>query len=215
MNVLRPAVVLLLPLVLAACQTPVAQLAPAVVPAAEPAPRSYVSDFEGLLQGRQVGGGVQIFLRYEGIDGDATEESHRKWIALEGVQLRASRTISPLRGASSREASEPQLDGLMILKNVDRATPLLFRESTAGYLPRRAEVQFVSVGIAGQTFLSLTLTDTLVKNWEITNKENGLLLESMVLDFTRIEMRYTPFDERNKPTGSVTVGWDILTSRGL
>lgn len=218
MNVLRTTCLVFMPLLLAACQVPAATVAPVNPMDAEPAPAGanrYVSDFEGLLKGRSVGSGFQIFLKYEGIDGDATEAEHLRWIALEGIQLRSARSITPIRGSGNREASEPTLDGLMLLKQVDRATPKLFTASLDGAMGRRAELHFVTLGGLAQTVMIMKLENCLVKNWELTNKDNGLLLESMVLDFTRIEMRYIAYDQNNRPLTPVVVGWDSATARSL
>ena len=49
---------------------------------------------------------MAIYLKYEGIDGEATHENHKKWIDVSSLQISVGRGLStPSASTATRESS--------------------------------------------------------------------------------------------------------------
>ena len=72
---------------------------------------------------------MAIYLKYEGIDGEATHENHKKWIDVSSLQFGVGRGIStPSGSTANREASEPSVSEVVITKMLDGSSSKLFTE---------------------------------------------------------------------------------------
>lgn len=70
-----------------------------------------------------------IYMDYDGIKGEATQQDHKKWIDILSLSWGSGRSINTVSGsAQNREASEPHLSEVSIVKVFDAATPKLFTE---------------------------------------------------------------------------------------
>lgn len=156
---------------------------------------------------------MAVYVKFEGIDGDATHESHKKWLTVESVQWGVSRSISaPVGATRNRETSEPAVSDVMITRSADAASPKLFSESCGGKSGKKVVIDFVTTGNPGDTYLQCTLNDALVSHYTISSAGDRSS-ESIGLSFTKIEMKYTPYNEKHQPGSPITVTYDLTTTK--
>ena len=61
-------------------------------------------------------------------------------------------------------------------------------------------------------YMELTLNNTLVSSHKVSSTDNGATVgheETVVLNFDKIEVRYTPYDEKNNAGSPVSTGYDL------
>ena len=156
---------------------------------------------------------MAVYLHYDGIDGEATHEDHKKWIDIGSVQFGIGRGIStPVGSAANREASQPSVSEIVVTKSMDSASPKLFTESATGSAGKTVKIDLVSTGSPGVTYAQYTLTNTLISGYSVSSGGDRPS-ESISLNFTKIEYKLTPTDANNKEGTPVTVSYDLSTGK--
>ena len=158
---------------------------------------------------------MAIYLKFDGIDGDATHDEHKKWITVESLNWGVGRAIStPVGSTKNREASEPSVAEVTIAKQMDTASVYLFQESCTGQKGKEVKIHLVSTGSPGKTYLEYTLSDTLVSGYSVSSGGDRPS-ESVTLNFNKVEMKYIPLESNNESGSPVTKGYDLVTTKAV
>ena len=156
---------------------------------------------------------MAIFLKFDGIDGDATHDKHKKWITIESLEWGVGRSVATQVGSGkNREASQPSVSEVSLNKQMDTASALLFQESCVGNKGKSATVHLVSTGSPGETYLEYTLSDALVTGYSVST-DGERPLESITLNFSKVEMKYIPLKENNEAGGPMIKSFDLVTAK--
>jgi type VI secretion system secreted protein Hcp len=156
---------------------------------------------------------MAIYLKYDGIDGEATHQDHQKWIDISSMQFGIGRAIStPAGSTANREASEPSVSEVTLSKQMDGASPKLFTESATGNVGKTVKIDLVSTGSPGNTYVTYTLTNALISAYSVSTGGDRPS-ESISISFTKIEYKFIPYDANNKAGTPVTVSYDLATTK--
>ena len=156
---------------------------------------------------------MAIYVKYEGIDGEATHEKHKKWIDVSSIQFGVGLAITTPTGATAnREASEPAVSEVTLTKILDNSSPKLLVEACTGAKGKKVEIHLVSTGSPGNTYCEYTLTNGLVSSYSVSSGGDRPS-ESISISFTKIEFKLTPYDDANKAGSPVTVSYDLSTTK--
>lgn len=156
---------------------------------------------------------MAIYLKFDGIDGDATHEDHKKWIDVLSVSWGVGRAISTPSGSTdNREASEPSVSEISIVKMFDTASPKLFTQSCTGNEGKEVKIDLVSTGSPGVTYCTYTLTNALISSYSVSTSGDRPT-ESISISFTKLEFKLTPYGADNKAGTPVTVSYDLATTK--
>ncbi|HVW54544.1 MAG TPA: type VI secretion system tube protein Hcp [Rhizobiaceae bacterium] len=156
---------------------------------------------------------MAIYLKYEGIDGEATQDQHQKWIDINSLQWGVGRGISTVSGsAANREASEPSVSEVVVTKMMDIASTKLLTEAVTGRDGKTVEIHFVTTGNPGMTYAEYKLTGALISGYSVSSGGERPS-ESISINFTKIEYKMTPYDDKNKAGTPVTVSYDLSTTK--
>ncbi|BCH35554.1 hypothetical protein MesoLjLc_74840 [Mesorhizobium sp. L-8-10] len=156
---------------------------------------------------------MAIYLKYEGIDGEATHDKHQKWIDVSSLQFGVGRGIStPTGAAANREASEPSISEVVVTKQLDGSSTALFTESATGAVGKKVEIHLVNTGSPGNTYVEYTLTNALISGYSLSSGGDRPT-ESISINFTKIEYKHIPYDDKNKAGTPVTVSYDLSTTK--
>lgn len=156
---------------------------------------------------------MAIYMKIEGIDGDATHENHKKWIDIDSFQWGMGRGIStPSGSALNREASEPSISEITISKSMDSASSKIFTEAATGVKGKKVEFHFVSTGSPGETYIEYELTDALISGYSVSSMGDRPT-ESMSINFTKIQYKFIPKAKDNVEGTPVTVSYDMATTK--
>jgi type VI secretion system secreted protein Hcp len=160
---------------------------------------------------------MAAYLKYDAIKtGESKAAGHLGsggWIEIGSVQLGVGRGIStPVGSSSKREASAPSVSEVTITKLTDSTSPLFFQEALIGKATT-AKIDLVETG-ADQlnTFLEITLTNAMISGYSASSG-GARPSESISINFTKIEYKYTPYDDQHKAGTPVPVTYDLTTAQ--
>lgn len=157
---------------------------------------------------------MAVYVKIDGIDGTATQEKHKNWIFADSLNWGVGRAVGAITGATqNRESSEPSVSEITITKQTDGSSPKLFQmacgSDTSG---KKVKIDFVTTGNPGVTYMTYTLHNTIIAGYDVTTG-GEVPSETVSFNFTKMEIKYTPHDEKNKPGQSTTVLYDLTTTK--
>ncbi len=156
---------------------------------------------------------MSIYLKFTGIDGEATASGYEKQINIASFQFGVGRGISTQVGAGQkREASHASVSEITLTKTLDSSSTKLLKAATIDRAGVDAVITFVTTGDTAQAYLTYTLTDTLVSGYSISSGGDRPM-ETFSLNFTKFETSYTGTGEDNKATGPARFGYDLSTAK--
>lgn len=156
---------------------------------------------------------MAIYVKYDGIDGEATHESHKKWLDVASLQWGVGRGIStPSGSTANREASEPSVSEVTLTKMLDASSPKFFTEACTGAAGKKVVIHLVTTGSPGNTYAEYTLHEALVSSYSMSSGGDRPS-ESISISFTKMEFKFTPYDGNNKAGTPISVSYDIATTK--
>ena len=140
-----------------------------------------------------------LWIKIDGIEGEATADGHQKEIAL----------ISYSQSATRPDKGRPTCDPLIVTKSIDKASPILIanvfkgRPSNAVISARRARAE------DPVDYLRVTLTGVCIDSVTYSTFTTGdPATESVTMSYEKFEIAYTPVGSDGPPQGEVSFRWD-------
>lgn len=156
---------------------------------------------------------MPIYLQIDGIKGDATHETHRQWMDIDAIHWNVARNMNTTAGSTAnREASEPNVSEMVLTKVSNSSSTKLFQEACTGKTGKTAIIHLVTTGSPGDTYIVYTLTNTLIANYSV-DTSGDRPVETVRLNFTKMEVKYTPYDEMNNPKSPMIASYDLTTTK--
>ena len=157
---------------------------------------------------------MAIYVEIDGIQGDVTAEGHEKWIKADSLQWGVGRGIhTPTGSSQERESSPPSLSEVTISKSMDVATAPIFTEACVG-VSKPVKIHLVQTGgDALETFMEYTLDNALISGYSVSSDGESAPSESISFNFTKLEMKYTPFDNEHNPGSPIPAGYDVAKGK--
>lgn len=144
-----------------------------------------------------------VYLKLDGIDGEATARGYEKWIDLSSVQLGVTNAATAVGGGSGR--SKAAATPVVVTKRPDAATVPLFLATANGTFIKKGLIAFVARGERPRTVLSYELSDVAITSYAADNA-----FETLELSYSALAIAYAA----QKPDGSagtpVKGGWSFL-----
>lgn len=156
---------------------------------------------------------MPIYFQMDGIQGDATQEEHRQWMDIISMNWNVARNVNTMTGAAAnREASEPAISEVTLTKSSDSSTTKLFQEACTGRSGKEATIHLVTTGNPGETYIEYKLHNALVASYTV-GSSGDRPTESITLNFTKMDVKYTPFDENNNAKSPMIASYDLSTAK--
>ena len=145
-----------------------------------------------------------IYLKIDGVDGEAQDQSHQNEIEILSFSFGVSNTGSGDVGLGSG-SSRASLSDLSVMKHVDKASPGLFLACCTGkHLPTATLSVRKAGGDAPVEYLKYDLTEVYVSSVQTSGSDGGgIATESASLNFSKIEVTYTPQTAQGTPDASI------------
>jgi type VI secretion system secreted protein Hcp len=157
---------------------------------------------------------MPIYMNYDDkkIKGDVSADAYKDWIEVNSFQWGVGRGIStPVGKDSDRESSAPSVSEITLTKIQDAGTIELLEAALHGE-GVKVIIDFVKTDNKKlETYLSYTLEDVLISGYSVSSGGDRPS-ESLSLNFTKIECKYTPMKSKNETgdpkstTYSLTLG---------
>jgi type VI secretion system secreted protein Hcp len=155
-----------------------------------------------------------VFLKLDGIEGDAKAAKHDKWILCDSFSGGGSRPMyasTPGKG-QNREASTSAFQEISLRMKMNAASPKVFMASVMGDA-RKATVHITRAGDKSgeKNFLEVDLENAYVSRYSV-DMEGDTPWESIALNFTKMTLKYLPNKGKGEGTPE-TVGFDMCTGK--
>jgi type VI secretion system secreted protein Hcp len=162
------------------------------------------------LASPMVRGASDYLLELEGIKGESKDEVYRDAIEIESFSWGCS---NPSAGTGTPTGTVV-FTGLEVAASVSIASPQLLMACASGKPIPRAILHVRKAGTQ-QEYLTITLEDVMVSSWSTSSAprsqtgsvtgEDPPPTESLSINFTKIEFKYTPFDARSAVVGTAEI----------
>ena len=163
-----------------------------------------------------VRGAVDMFLKIEGVEGEASDPELRGWIEVESFSWGASNPVSI--GDRGTGAGKVSFRDLSLGKRLDIVSPQLFLRVASGKHFPGAQLVMRSTGDQPFTFFQMDMTEVYVSGIQMESSEDDeekRVSEEVSLNFARVKVTYTPQEEDGGAGDSVSTGWDIKANEEI
>jgi len=154
----------------------------------------------------------EYFLKIDGIPGESTDKKHAGEIAVESFSWGATQSGTGGAGGGGG-AGKVQIQELYVTASSSKAGPPLFLACATGTHVKSA-VLSARKGSSKQPgdFLTFSLSDVLVRSYQIAGSDTEPPRDSVALSFGRIEIEYKEQKADGSFGASTKAGWDATKS---
>ena len=160
---------------------------------------------------------MPLYLKYGKIEGEATQSGFEKWIPIGSVQFGCGRSVStPLGDAGRRESSTASVSEVTVTKTMDKSSTDIMKEAIFNTKGEDCQIKLSRQKSDGSedAYLAMTLKNTIISSYSLSSAGERPA-ESLALNFTEVEMAYTPQDATgNLSTDVKRVTYNIGTGKG-
>jgi type VI secretion system secreted protein Hcp len=154
---------------------------------------------------------MAIYMKFDGIDGQVTTQGFDKWIELESTSIGIHRHTTTGAGGRSREGAHPEIQEIQVSKHFDKATPKILQESVAGTFEKKCEIKWTTTTKSKvETYFDVVLTDCGITSYQQSAGSDGVPMESLTLNFTKITFSPSPLDVKGQPQKGDVVTYDLM-----
>lgn len=121
---------------------------------------------------------------------NTADDKHKETIEIASWSFGASNptSVGSTGMSSGREASTPSVSEIVVTKTMDKSSPKLAEGASKGRTTQELSKKTTQ---GGETYYEVKLTDVMVSSWQ-TSSSGDRPMESISLNFTKIEWNYTP-----------------------
>jgi type VI secretion system secreted protein Hcp len=152
---------------------------------------------------------VDMYLKLDGIEGEAADSSHKKEIDILSCSWGLSQQGSSSMGGGGG-SGKVSFSDIHITKKLDSSTPHLSFRCCNGDPIKKAEIVFRKAGKDQQEYLKIILTDVLISN--ISSGASGgddTVMENLTLNFATFKLEYKPQKADGSLDAVIPIGWDL------
>ncbi len=154
---------------------------------------------------------MSIYMKFGSLKGSATAEGYKEHIELYSISWGDSRNIGTSTGSSGgRNPSTPAFQDFSISKALDLASNDMFLQSVSMAATDSVVISHVRTDEAGpQLYLEYTLYDVLISSYSVGASSQDRPIENLTLNFSKIQIKYVPEDEKGKAGTPKTITYDL------
>lgn len=158
-------------------------------------------------------GQQDIFIKIDGIKGESRDAKHKDEIDVESFSWGMTQG-GTMHKAGGGGAGKVQVEDLTFVHRVDGASPLLWLACMQGKHIKEATLTARKAGEEALEYLKIKMSEVLVKSAQPQGSgEQDKTLESVSLNFAKVEVEFTPQGADGKPGGPVKGGFDIAANK--
>lgn len=180
-------------------------------PDSPPAPSMHSLDegYDAIINSSQSG---LLFIKFDGVNGEATERYHRDWSNM--LSFNHGMYQPGLGGGATggiRRRGDVIMDDIVCTKVLDKASPKIADAVCKGRVFRRVEIELMTFTMnAGQViYYRYELRDVMVTSYTISGNSDGenRPVEEFSLNCDEIKVIYTELDDKGKQKGDTIFEW--------
>jgi len=159
------------------------------------------------------------FLKIEGIPGESTDSKHKDQIEVLSYSWGASQAgAAQISRTGGHSGARADVQDFQIVKVLDKSSPNLFLFCAGGKHIPSVVLELCSAAGDKHTYMKYTLTDALISAVSPGGSENAegeRPLEQVSFRFAKIELEYTPYDNKGKAQAALKSGWSLETNKAV
>lgn len=157
---------------------------------------------------------ADMFLKIGDIKGESIDHKFKDWIPIANWSWSEHQSGSAGRGGGSG-TGKVDMGDFAFSKIIDKASPKLILACANGqHIPT---VEFIARKAGGEQaeFLKMKLSDVIISSFQ-TGGSGGadLPMESISLNFSKIEFEYLQQDAKGKTASAGKMNWDVRANKG-
>jgi len=153
------------------------------------------------------------YIKFDGIDGEATDDKHKKWIKVDSFSWGISNNVDVIGSALS--SGKANVQDFSFSKQTDSSSPKLALSCCTGDHIKSLDLELVQSSGARQTWLHYTFTECMLSNFGVGGAPGGAdrPSESFSVAFGQWEIKYWPSDDKGVLGGVVPAKFDCKTNK--
>jgi type VI secretion system secreted protein Hcp len=153
------------------------------------------------------------FLKIEGVKGESQDDKHKDEIHVSSFSFGV--TNSGTGGSNlGSGGGRSNIQDMHFTKVVDAASPNLFIACSTGKHFPKASITVRRAGEKPQEYLVYNLTEVYISSVTTSGHEGGgIAQESLSLNFSKVEMSYTPQNADGTPGAKNTKTYDVKANK--
>ena len=157
---------------------------------------------------------ADYFLKIDGIDGESQDAKHKNEIEIMSWSWGANQSGSFAAGGGGG-AGKVSMQDFAFQKLIDKASPKLMLSCAGGDHIKQAILTCRKAGKDQQEYLVVKFSDILVSSYQTGGHGEGDVrpLDSIALNFAKIEFDYKEQKADGSLGGSVKTGWDLKANK--
>jgi len=152
------------------------------------------------------------FIKYEGIDGEATDANHDKWIDVLAVDWGAHKPGGGATG-QSRSRGGAVVEDMILTMEFEKSSVKLLEKLLMGEVIPKLEIELTAgYGGARATYLKYELTNVMIISFQMNaSGDNDAGPPTVVIgnNFEEIKVTYTEFDRDGSSKGNVETEYNV------
>ena len=158
---------------------------------------------------------MAIYMKYEGVPGQATTQNYKDWITLHSMQFGVGRGIStPTGSAANREASTASVSECVVSKVLDDSSLKMWEHSLTETKGKKVDIVVTSTSSGDENeIFRVELTNTLISGYSLSTGGDRPS-ESISLNFTKMFYKFVPQAEAGSDaSGGASNTYNIATAK--
>lgn len=156
---------------------------------------------------------VDMFLKIEGIKGEAQDDKHKGEIDVLSWSWGASQTGTTHTG-SGGGAGKVAVNDVTVTKYIDRSTPLLMQQCFTGKHIKLALLTVRKAGGNPLEYIKIKMEDAIIASVSVGGSGGeDRLTENVSINFAKVHFDYTPQKPDGSADAAVPFGYDIAANK--
>jgi type VI secretion system secreted protein Hcp len=155
---------------------------------------------------------ADYFLKIDGIPGESFDDKHKDEIEVMSWSWGATQSGTMGFGGGGGGGKVSMQDFHFAMR-YNKASPQLLLSCASGKHIAKAVFIARKAGEEQQEYLKISFSDILVASYTSNGADSGggdaIPIESISLNFSKIEIEYKPQDAKGKLGAAITTGWDV------
>ena len=160
---------------------------------------------------------MAIFISMDKIQGDVSAKGYEHWISADSLHFHISHPVNPTIAGEvrNRVASNGEFHEMTIMKKIDAASSDLFQRACQGASIEKVIIKCLKTGKDELLdYLEYQLSKVIISSIEKHIVEEGAY-EKLLLSYTRIVERITPYNESGEASNPKSIGYNIESAETL
>jgi type VI secretion system secreted protein Hcp len=157
---------------------------------------------------------IDYFLKIDGIDGESADSKHKAEIDLLSYNFGAVQTGTQSSGGGGG-GGKVQMQDFHFNMHINKATPKLLLACATGEHIKKAVLTCRKAGKEQQEYLKVTFSDLLVSSYNTGGSGDDIPVESISLNFAKIEFEYKEQKADGTLGGAVKAGYDLKANKAV